>query len=155
MCIRDSGLLDAVVDRRELRNVIGVLLDLLGPSYRLEMTNKNQHNPNLSRSTTAWNSVELARHNSRPTASDYMRLMFTNFVELHGDRSHSDDQSIICGIAQLAGQTIVAIGQQKRPTESNPAGKRTGPEGFRKAQRAMRLADKFQLPLVTLSLIHI
>ncbi|MDP6454449.1 MAG: carboxyl transferase domain-containing protein [SAR202 cluster bacterium] len=150
----EHGLLDAVVDRRELRTVLGVLLDLLGPRYRLERADeRGPSKPTDHLRAPAWDSVQLSRHESRPTSGDYMKMMFPNFVELHGDRSHGDDSSIVCGIAQLAGQTVMAIGQERggddisrRITQNG----RTRPEGFRKAQRGMRLAAKFNMPIVTL-----
>lgn len=149
----DHGLLDAVVDRRELHSVLGVLLDLLGPRYRLERSAKEAAPGADVARTPAWDSVQLSRHRSRPTAADYARMMFSNFVELHGDRSHGDDRSILCGMAQLAGQTVMVIGQQRGHDENGKASAqdgRTRPEGFRKAQRGMRLAAKFKLPLITL-----
>jgi acetyl-CoA carboxylase carboxyl transferase subunit beta len=150
----EHGLLDAVVDRRELRTVLGVLLDLLGPRYRLERADdRGPNKPTDVSRAPAWDSVQLSRLESRPTSGDYMKMMFSNFVELHGDRSHGDDSSIVCGIAQLAGQTVMAIGQERggddisrRITQNG----RTRPEGFRKAQRGMRLAAKFNMPIVTL-----
>ncbi|MDY6911108.1 MAG: carboxyl transferase domain-containing protein, partial [Chloroflexota bacterium] len=79
------------------------------------------------------------------TSLDYIARITSSFVEIHGDRSYSDDPSIICGLAEMGGQAIVIIGQQR-----DRNGGHNGPEGFRKAQRAMRLAAKFSLPLITL-----
>ena len=149
----DHGLLDVVVDRRELRTVLGVLLDLLGPRYRLERADDRRPGkpPDLSR-TPAWESVQLSRNDARPTSGNFMKMMFSNFVELHGDRSYADDSSIICGIAQLAGLTVMAIGQERGHDEISTRitqNGRTRPEGFRKAQRGLRLAAKFNMPIVT------
>ena len=147
------GLLDAVVDRRELRTVLGVLLDLLGPRYKLTRAGRAKHEASEVSRPQAWNSVQLARHQSRPSSSDYLARIFNNFVELHGDRTYGDDSSVICGLGQLAGQTVMVIGQERRREERDgdpPSGGRTAPEGFRKAQRGMRLAAKFEMPLITM-----
>ncbi len=102
--------------------------------------------------------VQLARRPDRPTARDYVDRMFVHFVELHGDRLQGDDPAIVAGIGRLAGITCMVVAQQKgadgdaeRAPEnrSNPPG-RVRPEGFRKAQRAIELASRFRLPLITL-----
>jgi acetyl-CoA carboxylase carboxyl transferase alpha subunit len=79
-----------------------------------------------------------------------MSRMLTSFVEIHGDRSQGDDKSIVCGIGQLATQTVVVIGQERGRTSNERNDGRTSPEGFRKAQRALRLAAKFGIPVITL-----
>ena len=147
------GLLDAVVDRRELRTVLGVLLDLLGPRYKLTRANPARRESSEVSRPQAWNSVQLARHHSRPSSADYIARIFDNFVELHGDRTYGDDTSIICGLGQLAGQTVMVIGQERGRDDQDggrDGGGRTLPEGFRKAQRGMRLAAKFEMPLITM-----
>ena len=100
----------------------------------------------------AWTSVQMSRHQSRPTAADYMSRIFGQFVELHGDRSYGDDPTVMSGLGQIAGQTVAVIGQQRVAGSNGSVGSdsRTTPEGFRKAQRAMNLATKFSLPLLTL-----
>ena len=104
--------------------------------------------------TSAWARVQLARHPQRPYTLDYARLAFAEFVELHGDRQFGDDPAIVGGLAALApGRTVVLIGHQKgRDTKDNVL-RRFGmarPEGYRKALRLMRHAEKFGLPVVTL-----
>ena len=149
----EHGLLDAVVDRRELRTILGILLDLLGPRYTLTRADKAKRESSEVSRPQAWNSVQLARHHSRPSSADYIARIFDNFVELHGDRSYGDDSSIICGLGQLAGQTVMVIGQERGregQDRDRTGGGRTRPEGFRKAQRGMRLAAKFKLPLITM-----
>ena len=143
------GLLDSVVDRSQLRALLSVVLDLLGPQYQLSAIGRGAVRTVEPQQVEAWDSVQLARHQSRPTSSDYIAGIFTNFVELHGDRAHGDDESIICGFGQLAAQTVVVIGQRRgRTGEEDSTGIR--PEGFRKASRAIALAQKFGLPLITL-----
>ena len=100
----------------------------------------------------AWRRLQLARHPERPRTLDLVRRIFDDFIELHGDRHFADDPAIVGGCAILEGRAMVVIGHQKgSDTESNIA-RNFGmpqPEGFRKAQRLMRLADKMRLPLVT------
>ena len=147
----ENGMIDAVVDRTEMRNIVGTLLDLLGPQYLLTPADKSRTREAEAERPEAWRSVQLARHESRPTAIDYIKSMFTNFVELHGDRCYGDDKSIVCGFGHLGGQTVTIIGQERgRGSSGDHNDGRTSPEGFRKAQRALRLASKFSLPLVTL-----
>ena len=101
----------------------------------------------------SWERVLLARHPDRPYSQDYIKNITNDFLELHGDRLFGDDEAIIGGIAELAGQKIVIIGQQKgRNVEENIL-KNFGmphPEGYRKALRLMKLAEKFNLPILTL-----
>jgi len=100
----------------------------------------------------AWRRVQLARHPQRPRTLDLVPLIFEGFFELHGDRVFGDDPAIVGGAALLSGHAVMVIGHQKgTDTESNIA-RNFGsphPEGFRKAQRLMRLADKLGLPIVT------
>jgi acetyl-CoA carboxylase carboxyl transferase subunit alpha len=110
---------------------------------------KPQGAPPLS----AWERVQLARHPRRPYTLDYVPLMFSEFVELHGDRLFGDDAAIVGGLATLQGRTVMLIGHQKgRDTRDNLL-RRFGmarPEGYRKALRLMRHAEKFGMPVVTL-----
>ena len=100
----------------------------------------------------AWRRVQLARHPQRPRTLDLVPVVFDGFFELHGDRAYGDDQAIVGGPAMLDGAQVMVIGHQKgTDTESNIL-RNFGsphPEGFRKAQRLMRLADKLGMPIVT------
>lgn len=100
-----------------------------------------------------WQRVQLARHPKRPYTLDYLRLAFSEFEELHGDRMFSDDRAFVGGFAKLGDQRVVVIGTQKgRETKDNIL-RNFGsghPEGYRKALRLMNLANKFSLPIVTL-----
>lgn len=102
---------------------------------------------------TPWQRVQLARHPRRPYVWDYLERCFSDFSELHGDRLYADDRAVVAGFAKLNGQRVVVIGTQKgRDTKENIL-RNFGcahPEGYRKALRVMRLADKFGLPLITL-----
>ncbi|OHE70787.1 MAG: acetyl-CoA carboxylase carboxyltransferase subunit alpha [Verrucomicrobia bacterium GWC2_42_7] len=102
---------------------------------------------------TVWQKVQLARHPKRPYSLDYIKLIFEDFQELHGDRCFGDDQAIIGGTALLNGQAIMLIAQQKgRSTKENLMRNfgSPNPEGYRKALRLMRLAEKFKLPIISL-----
>jgi acetyl-CoA carboxylase carboxyl transferase subunit alpha len=108
--------------------------------------------PSAEAIESAWHRVQLARHPQRPRTLDLVALIFDDFAELHGDRSFRDDPAIVGGPALLNGRPVMVIGHQKgKDTESNIF-RNFGspyPEGFRKAQRLMRLADKLGMPLVT------
>jgi acetyl-CoA carboxylase carboxyl transferase subunit alpha len=104
-------------------------------------------------SLTAWQKVQLARHPKRPYTLDYLRLAFSGFSELHGDRRFADDRAVVGGFAQLNGHRVMVIGTQKgRDTKENILRNfgSAHPEGYRKALRLMQLADKFGLPIITL-----
>ena len=97
--------------------------------------------------------VQVARHPRRPFTLDYLRLAFTDWVELHGDRAFRDDGAIVGGFARLDGESVVVIGHQRgRDTKENLARNfgMPNPEGYRKALRLMKLAEKFSVPVVTL-----
>lgn len=103
-------------------------------------------------SLTTWQRVMLARHPKRPFTLDYIRLMVTDFVELHGDRSFGDDRAMICGLGAIDGRPVAVIGHQKgRSLEENLDRNfaMAHPEGYRKAMRVMKLAEKFGLSVVT------
>src|SRR5205085_2611598 len=108
--------------------------------------------PDQAAVDAAWRRVQLARHPQRPRTLDLIPRIFDDFMELHGDRGFRDDPAIVGGPALLEGRPVVVIGHQKgNDTESNIARNfgSAHPEGFRKAQRMMRLADKLGLPLIT------
>ncbi|MBT8536559.1 acetyl-CoA carboxylase carboxyltransferase subunit alpha [Polynucleobacter paneuropaeus] len=101
---------------------------------------------------TPWQVSQVARHPQRPYTLDYVTALFTDFHELHGDRSFADDQSIIAGLARFDGRACMVIGHQKGRDTKERALRNFGmsrPEGYRKAMRLMRLAEKFGLPLFT------
>jgi acetyl-CoA carboxylase carboxyl transferase subunit alpha len=102
---------------------------------------------------TAWQRVQLARHPKRPFSLDYVNLAFSDFQELHGDRMFAEDRAMIGGFARLGSHHVVVIGTQKgRDTKENILRNfgAAHPEGYRKALRLMRLANKFGLPIITL-----
>ncbi len=102
---------------------------------------------------TAWQRVQIARHTARPFALDYLGLCFTDFTELHGDRLFGDDASMPCGLANLDGRPVAVVTNQKgRDTKENLLRNfgSAHPEGYRKALRVMRMAEKFKLPVIAL-----
>ena len=102
---------------------------------------------------TAWQRVQIARHTARPFALDYIQLSFTNFVELHGDRLFAEDRAMPGGFATIGDKKCVVIGHQKGRDLKENLKRNFGsanPEGYRKALRLMRLAEKFGLPFVSL-----
>ena len=146
----EHGMIDAIVQRTDLRNLLSAYLDLLGPQYRLTPRDKRRPEKVEVQGNVAWNSVQLARHHQRPSTIDYIARIFTSFVELHGDRAHGDDPSMICGFGHLGGQTVVVLGHDRGSDDGPDNDGRMSPEGFRKAQRAIRLAAKFDFPLLSL-----
>lgn len=107
----------------------------------------------ITASLTPWQKVQLSRHPDRPYTLKYIEKMTTNFIELHGDRNVKDDKAMVGGFAQLDGQTIMIIGQQKGMNTKMRQQRNFGmanPEGYRKALRLMKLAEKFNKPVVTL-----
>ncbi len=100
---------------------------------------------------TPWQRVQIARHPKRPYTLDYINLAMTDFVEVHGDRAFADDKAMVCGFAKVDGEKIVVIGHQKgRDTKENLTRNfgSAHPEGYRKAMRIMKLAEKFLRPIV-------
>jgi acetyl-CoA carboxylase carboxyl transferase subunit alpha len=101
---------------------------------------------------SAWQVTQLARHPQRPYALDYINAIFTDWEELHGDRCFSDDSAIVGGLARLEGRACVVIGQQKGRDAKERIFRNFGmpkPEGYRKALRLMKLAERFNVPLIT------
>jgi acetyl-CoA carboxylase carboxyl transferase subunit alpha len=101
---------------------------------------------------TPWQVAQVARHPQRPYTLDYIRMLFTDFHELHGDRSFADDAAIVGGMARFNGQSVMVIGHQKGRDTKERGIRNFGmprPEGYRKALRLMELAEKFGLPLMT------
>ena len=102
---------------------------------------------------TAWQISQVSRHPQRPYTQDYIQAIFKNFKELHGDRTYSDDPAIIGGLAEFEGQSVMVIGHQKGRDIKERQHRNFGmprPEGYRKALRLFKLAEKFSLPIITL-----
>lgn len=102
---------------------------------------------------TGWQRVQISRHADRPYTLDYIENVFTDFIEMHGDRNVKDDKAMVGGIARLGDQSVMVIGHQKGRNTKQRQFRNFGmanPEGYRKALRLMKLAEKFNMPIVTL-----
>ena len=102
---------------------------------------------------SAWQVAQVARHPSRPYTLDYLATIAPDFQELHGDRMYADDPAIVGGVGRIDGRAVMFIGHQKGRDTKERVRRNYGmpkPEGYRKAQRLMRMAEKFGLPVVTL-----
>ena len=161
------GMIDRIIDREKLRDLLSALLELTarrqpepddaeGDSPRALPAPKMEERIGERRIEElwppAWEGVQLARRGGeRPTSLDFIRRCLSGFVELHGDRLYGDDPSIVAGIGDLAGRAVAVIGQERGHdlTARERHEGRIYPEGFRKAQRVMRLASKLQIPLLT------
>ena len=107
----------------------------------------------ITTNATAWQKTELARHPQRPQTLDYMDRLFTDWSEIHGDRSFGDDAAIVCGMARFHGDEVMVIGTQKGRDMKQRVHRNFGtphPEGYRKALRIMKVAEKFRRPIFTL-----
>ena len=127
------------------------------PAVREEIARVEERLARLRRKTyaalTAWQRTQLARHPRRPHALDLYRLLFDDFLELHGDRVYGDDPAIVGGLARFAGRSLVVVGHQKGRDTREKIARNFGmphPEGYRKALRLMQMAEKFAKPLLTL-----
>lgn len=142
------GMIDAIVARPELRLWLGRLAGMLhrdehasGRKVRLPA-----FAPQLDRNLPVWEMVEIARHPARPSGRALVGSVFGEIFELHGDRVGEDDDSIVAALARIGDRVVVAVAQDRRSQH----GGRTRPSGYRKAQRAFTMAERFNLPLVTM-----
>mgnify|MGYP001818182372 CR=1 FL=1 len=106
----------------------------------------------IFKNLTPWQISQLARHPMRPYTLDYIHLIFTNFEELHGDRAYADDAPIVAGLARLEGRPVMLVGHQKGRDTAEKVKRNFGmprPEGYRKALRVMKMAERFNLPIIT------
>lgn len=149
----EQPIADLEVKIRELES----LTDNVDVNISEEIKNLRDKNTKLTEKIfsdlTPWNIVKIARHPLRPYTSDYIPLIFTDFQELHGDRHFGDDKAIIGGLARLDGKPVMVIGQEKGRSVKEKVARNFGmpkPEGYRKALRLMKMAERFKLPIVTL-----
>ena len=127
-------------------------LDISEEIERLQQKNQSL-TKEIYAKLTAWQISQVARHPQRPYTLDYIQGMFTDFEELHGDRAYADDPAIVGGMARFEGQPVMVIGHQKGRDVKERQYRNFGmprPEGYRKALRLYRLAEKFGLPIITL-----
>ena len=140
----------------ELETRIAELQAADDPAQREELAKAEERLQRLRQkvfgSLTAWQTTQLARHPRRPHTRDFCRLLFEDFMELHGDRLYGDDPAIVGGLARFEGQSVVVVGHQKGRETREKIARNFGmphPEGYRKALRLMQLADKFAKPIIT------
>ena len=125
--------------------------ELLGQIEKLRKEEEKLKNKIFSKLST-WQKVQVARHPQRPHTSDYIKAVFSDFIELHGDRQFADDKSIIGGIAEIEGNSVMVVGHEKGRETEDKVKRNFGmpqPEGYRKAKRLMQLAERFNLPVIT------
>ena len=152
----EHGLLDAIVPRVRLWGALATLLGFTARRYHVARRSSSRQAesappPVLESPGAAWDAVQLARHPERPTAIDYIGRIFPAFVELHGDRLYGDDPAIVVGLGELGERAVVVIAQERgRGVErERRRGGRPYPEGYRKAHRMLRLAARWNLPVLT------
>lgn len=127
-------------------------VDYSGPIHALE-EKIIETKKSLTENLTPWQRVQFSRHPDRPYTLKYIENMCSNFIELHGDRNVKDDKAMVGGFAQLGGETVMIIGQQKGHNTKTRQLRNFGmanPEGYRKALRLMKLAEKFNKPIITM-----
>lgn len=127
--------------------------EVLSPEIKRLEERVDELRESIFTNLTRWQRVQLARHPDRPYTLDYIYKITENFVEIHGDRYHSDDKAIVGGFATIDGHSVVIMGHQKgRDTKSRKYRNfgMANPEGYRKAHRLMKLGEKFDIPVITL-----
>lgn len=162
----EKGIIDGVVERQELKETVWKLLNIHQDALQYIHYGDTQNVENLpeirnsrgkaagcdKKELTAWERVEISRSKERPTTLSYVQQVFDGFLELHGDRAFRDDGAVIGGIAMFGGQPVTVIGQQKGKNVKENIYRNFGmasPEGYRKALRLMKQAEKFGRPVVT------
>ena len=144
--------LEAQIEGLQAAHDANDALDISKELTALENKNKKL-SEDIYGSLTAWQISQLARHPQRPYTLDYIQGIFTDFEELHGDRAYADDPAIVGGLARFEGQPVMVIGHQKGRDVKERQYRNFGmprPEGYRKALRLFRLAEKFSIPIITL-----
>ncbi len=151
-------MIDAIVHRTELRSTLRSLLQYYNTPTALEqISNAELELPEQGRENlpdlSPWDRVQIARHKDRPYTADYISLLCSSFLELRGDRRYANDQAVLGGLANFSGRTVMVIGHQKGRDQKERQQCSFGmphPEGYRKAQRLMRHAEKFGFPVLCL-----
>ena len=134
-------------------NELSVGDEILTPEINRLRKKADQLRKSIFSNLTRWQRVQLARHPDRPYTLDYIDMMTEDFIELHGDRYHADDKAMVGGLATIDGNSVMIIGQQKgRDTKARQHRNfgMANPEGYRKAYRLMKVAEKFGIPVITL-----
>ena len=150
----EHGFIDRIVERKEMRTVLANILQM-HQNFKGSVTQSPVQTVEKERQSVqekdAWERVTISRKNDRPVGQDYIRTLFSDFLEFHGDRCYGDDPAIIGGIARFAGIPVTVIAQAKgKSTKENVAHHfgMPSPEGYRKALRLMKQAEKFKRPIL-------
>lgn len=150
----EHGFIDRIVERKEMRTVLGNILQMhhtaQNPVIQKPVQTVEKERQSVQ-AKDAWERVTISRKNDRPVGQDYIRTLFSDFLEFHGDRCYGDDTAIIGGIARFAGIPVTVIAQAKgKSTKENVAHHfgMPSPEGYRKALRLMKQAEKFKRPIL-------
>lgn len=150
----EHGFIDRIVERKETRTVLGNILQMhhtaQNPVIQKPVQTVEKERQSVQ-AKDAWERVTISRKNDRPVGQDYIRILFSDFLEFHGDRCYGDDTAIIGGIARFAGIPVTVIAQAKgKSTKENVAHHfgMPSPEGYRKALRLMKQAEKFKRPIL-------
>lgn len=149
----EHGFVDKIVERKNMKDTIYNILKLHEKkenydSFTAEEVFKERL---LEDNLTPWHRISIARDNNRPTAKDYIERIITSFIELHGDRTFSDDSAVLCGLGELEGIPVTIIAEQKGKSTKENIKRNFGmphPEGYRKALRFMKSAEKFNRPII-------
>ena len=162
----EHGFVDDIVRREDLKETLGKILEMhegqsadsTSENEKASYINKDEFSPKsdvahagINPYLTAWERVQLSRKTDRPSGSDYIEALFTDFMEFHGDRNYGDDRAVIGGIAKFYGRPVTVIVQEKGTNTKENIAHNFGmpmPEGYRKALRLMKQAEKFHRPVI-------
>lgn len=153
----EHGFIDRIVEREEMKEVLASILSMHkieenGEDWRQECCqNEGEEKRVPYKGLTSWERVQISRRKDRPVGSDYIHTLFTDFIELHGDRYFKDDKAIIGGIARFHGMPVTVIAQERGTTTKENILRNFGmpsPDGYRKALRLMKQAEKFHRPVI-------
>lgn len=162
----EHGFVDDIVRREDLKETLGKILEMhegqstdsTSENEKASYINKDEFSPksdvahaDINPYLTAWERVQLSRKTDRPSGSDYIETLFTDFMEFHGDRNYGDDRAVIGGIAKFHGRPVTVIVQEKGTNTKENIAHNFGmpmPEGYRKALRLMKQAEKFHRPVI-------
>lgn len=153
----EHGFIDRIVEREEMKQMLSSILDMHEAKQKVsewcqtEVGNESEEPKVPYKGLTSWERVQISRKKERPVGSDYIRMMFTDFIEFHGDRYFKDDRAIVGGIAKFHGIPVTVIAQEKGTSTKDNILHNFGmpsPDGYRKALRLMKEAEKFHRPII-------
>lgn len=150
----EHGFIDEIVEREKMKEVLSDILKLHEAGERVPCKGKRMEEAEIRNEiASAWDRVQISRMKDRPVGSDYLNILFTDFIEFHGDRYFKDDKAIIGGVARFHGRPVTVIVQAKGKDTKENIERNFGmpsPEGYRKALRLMKQAEKFGRPVICL-----